>query len=168
MKDRRSAVKLVLIGGPAAGLLSGLGNSWVKPVINTVILPAHAQTSASACSGFTNTAVNETLTVVVTATEIQGPITVSRNGITFSGESQLEDPGCRPGETLVSDITFTGRIDSSSDSIEGDLIISQTCNGDFVSEQITSFNLIQSPVSSDIEGTYTGTLSGSIRRCNDF
>ncbi|NND01135.1 MAG: hypothetical protein HKN85_13220 [Gammaproteobacteria bacterium] len=43
--DRRKLLMLVGIGGVAAGTLPG---NWSRPIINAVILPAHAQTSCVA------------------------------------------------------------------------------------------------------------------------
>jgi hypothetical protein len=41
-KSRRKALKKIAVGGAAAGALA-LTGKWVKPVVNTIILPAHAQ-----------------------------------------------------------------------------------------------------------------------------
>ena len=41
--DRRKLVKIITIGGVLATV--ALPNSWIKPVIQSVIVPAHAQAS---------------------------------------------------------------------------------------------------------------------------
>ncbi len=41
--DRRQAVKIITVGGVAATLL--LPTKWTKPVIESVVVPAHAQAS---------------------------------------------------------------------------------------------------------------------------
>lgn len=41
--NRRSAVKKVLAGGGVLGGAAITSSTWVKPVVNSVLLPAHAQ-----------------------------------------------------------------------------------------------------------------------------
>lgn len=44
---RRDALKKIAVGGTVVGLL-GVSGKWTKPVIDSVVLPAHAQaTNAS-------------------------------------------------------------------------------------------------------------------------
>ena len=44
--ERRKVVKNLLAGaGVTAGVGAATGSKWMEPVINTVMLPAHAQTS---------------------------------------------------------------------------------------------------------------------------
>lgn len=42
---RRGALKRLAAGGAAAGIVAGLPSRWTRPVIESVMLPAHAQTS---------------------------------------------------------------------------------------------------------------------------
>jgi hypothetical protein len=49
---RRSTLKSLLLGGGAV-TLGSLPAQWVKPVVDTVALPAHAQTTTPARNGFT-------------------------------------------------------------------------------------------------------------------
>ncbi len=49
---RRSTLKSLLLGGGAL-TLGSLPNQWVKPVVDTVALPAHAETTTPARNGFT-------------------------------------------------------------------------------------------------------------------
>lgn len=49
--DRRAALKKLLIG---AGVMTGahvLPEEWTKPVINSIVVPVHAQTSGPTTSG---------------------------------------------------------------------------------------------------------------------
>jgi hypothetical protein len=165
MTDRRKALQYAL--GSAGAIVVGLPARWSKPALSAVILPAHAQTS---CSGFTTTVVNESLNITVTATEIQGPIVVTRtNPTTFSGGVVSALNECRPGENFSLNVEFSGVIDSAANQISGDLIILQTCGTDFVCEQISTFVVIQSPVNSGVdEGSYSGTVTGTLRCCDDF
>lgn len=42
---RRGALKRLAAGGAAAGILAALPSRWTRPVVESVMLPAHAQTS---------------------------------------------------------------------------------------------------------------------------
>lgn len=55
--SRRRLLKSVAGGGTALGLVA-LPGQWAKPVVASVILPAHAQTSPPAPSGCTGTITN--------------------------------------------------------------------------------------------------------------
>jgi hypothetical protein len=44
-QNRRSALKSMLVAGGATGAFSGLPASWKKPMVASVMLPAHAATS---------------------------------------------------------------------------------------------------------------------------
>lgn len=164
LSTRREALLALATAGAAAPYLP---KTWTKPIVNAVLTPAHAQTS---CSGFTTTAVNEALTLTVTATEVQGPIVVARgSGGAFSGRSDARIDECRDAQDLNVDIQFSGVIDSANNRITGDLIIVQRCGSDLVCEQITTYAVTQDPInsSSDI-GDYSGSLTGSLRCCDDF
>ena len=50
---RRKALKTMVISSGVTGL-AALPTSWKKPVVSSVILPAHAQTSPGAASGSVN------------------------------------------------------------------------------------------------------------------
>lgn len=51
--DRRQVVKTVLVGGALATLI--LPTKWTKPIVNSIIVPAHAQASAPATTTTTST-----------------------------------------------------------------------------------------------------------------
>ena len=46
--NRRDIIKKVLIGGAIATVV--LPGKWTKPLVNSIIVPAHAQASAPATS----------------------------------------------------------------------------------------------------------------------
>lgn len=144
-----------------------LPKAWSKPVINSLITPTHAQTS---CSNFTTTAVNESLTLTVTATEVQGPIVVTRGAsATFSGNSVSRIDECRGGQDLNIEITFSGVIDSANNRITGELNIVQLCGTELVCEQIATFSVTQDPIDNGSDlGDYSGTLIGTQSCCDDF
>lgn len=164
MKDRRSVLKFTSLS--ASGILLA-PRDWTKPIVNSVILPAHAQTSAN-CSSFTTTQVNETITLSVTATQVSGQITVSRTGSTFSGTESSVLGSCQGGRQLSLEVRLSGTINSTNNSVDGELAIVQRCGLDLVSEQTTTFTAQQSPASGSVEGTYTGMLAGNLRSCDDF
>lgn len=162
--ERRNVVKGALLGSITA---IAMPQQWSKPIIDAVILPAHAQTSSS-CSGFTESAVNEPLDMSVTATQVSGPITVARNGNTFAGTDTAIVGTCQGGNDQTIQVSLSGTIDSANNSMSGDITIILSCGNDLISDQVSTFILNQSPSSASDEGDYSGTLTGTLRRCNDF
>lgn len=162
MNYRRDALKGAIV---ATGTLAVLPKQWSRPIVNTVLLPAHAQTS---CSGFTTTTVNESLTLTVTDSSVSGPIIATRSGNTFNQTESTDVGGCRNGNTLNTRVDFSGTINSTNNSISGDINILQTCGGEFVCEQLSSFSVIQTPANLGSNGSYEGTVSGTLRCCDDF
>ncbi len=47
-KSRREVLRKVLVGGGLVAGASFLPDKWVKPVVDVIVVPAHAQTSAAA------------------------------------------------------------------------------------------------------------------------
>jgi hypothetical protein len=56
--DRRKVLRVLLIGGVATTL--ALPSKWMKPIINSVIVPAHAATSAPPTTTTTTTTTSTT------------------------------------------------------------------------------------------------------------
>jgi len=164
MKDRRSVLKFTSLSASAVLLAP---TDWTKPIVNSVIIPAHAQTSAN-CTQFTTMQVNESISLSVSATEVSGRITVSRTGNSFSGIENSVLGSCQGGRQLNLEVRLSGTINAVNNSLEGELAIIQRCGLDLVSEQTTTFTAQQSPTSGVVEGTYTGTLTGNLRSCDDF
>ncbi len=63
-KNRRNLLKALTAGGGAA-TLSQLPKSWKKPVVDSVVLPSHAQTTGCSETGSSETGCSETGTVRV-------------------------------------------------------------------------------------------------------
>jgi len=162
MNKRRDTLKGMAV---ATMTFISLPEQWSKPLINSVMLPVHAQTS---CSGFTTTEINESLTLTVANTTVSGPIVATRTANTFSQTDTSSVGDCRDGNTLNVRVEFSGTIDSADNSISGNINILQTCGGEFVCEQISSFLVMQTPVSASDNGIYTGTVNGTLRCCDDF
>ncbi|GHA17896.1 hypothetical protein GCM10008090_29520 [Arenicella chitinivorans] len=161
--SRRDVLKPVVGTGLVLGFMP---ETWRTPLINAVITPAHAQTS---CSGFSESTVNESITITVTANEVQGPIVVTRSGNRFDGSDASRIDECQGGNDLDVDIQFSGTIDVAANQISGDLIIVQSCGGQLVCEQVSQFIATQTPIDAGSElGDYQGAVTGTLRCCDDF
>ena len=49
-EGRRQLLKALAVGGGAVVVGNSLPESWMKPVIESVVLPAHAQASGGGCA----------------------------------------------------------------------------------------------------------------------
>ena len=61
--DRRQALKIITIGGVATTLL--VPSKWMKPVVEAIIVPAHAQASppATSTTGTSSSTTSSTSTI---------------------------------------------------------------------------------------------------------
>ncbi len=162
------------------GLVSTLPKEWSKPLINSVLVPAHAQTSPEVpevpevpdgCSGFETEPIAEPIVITVSATQIIGPIIIERTDpLAFDGFQESETTtSCSATDNFSEEITFDGTIDSANNEITGNFILRQFCGDALVCEQITTYTASQTPaVAGDDLGTYNGTASGTLRCCIDF
>jgi len=142
-KSRRSALKKILVG---AGVLAGyqvLPKQWTKPIIEQVVLPAHAQTSglsihdpcqSSLVSGnqgsttviinvkgyVTPAAANVPITIVATPTGGTGGSITVHTTTDANGEYSINiNVAGGPGITFVSILTTaTGASDSGRCSVD--------------------------------------------------
>jgi len=147
---------------------TALPNRWVTPVISSVVLPAHAMTS-NACGNFVAEPVNDMIGMVVTATEVQGPITLPLTIATstnFSGSESTNIGTCANGDQQRQDVSFTGNIDSVANQITGTLDIDIFCGSLLVCQQSTTYVVDQIPaVMGDDAGAYQGQLTGTLSCC---
>jgi hypothetical protein len=110
--SRRRLLKSVAAGGGVATTLTALPQSWTRPVVDAVLVPAHAQTSIG-CNP--SDLVEQILpggmsvTLITTATTVEGPIQVARAGNTFSGQGAIASPLCpgEPGTFFIADFSGT-------------------------------------------------------------
>jgi len=160
MKNRREILKASIGSG---AVLVFVPSKWTSPVINSIVLPAHAQTSGS-----TSSPVNESINIEITATEIRGPIVIARSGSSsFSGSETVMIGQCSGTSDLSLRVDFSGTLDSATSQITGEITLTQRCGGDLVCEQVSTFTTTQSPVDSGTDtGNYTGMLIGTLV-CND-
>ena len=170
-KSKRQTLKI----SSAALLLTQFAPvNWTRPMINTVLLPAHAMTSEAvdpqSCSAFEAASVDEPIALSIINGEARGPITASLNGNTFSAmQTTTLGPCGGAGDSLVQTITFDGVIDSAQNSISGNFITNQTCGGAVVCDQLTTFTATQVvPNNSSDEGDYSGRAIGTLNCCVDF
>ncbi len=164
--DKRKSL-LTLAG---VGVIASVDSQWVKPVVNCIVLPAHAATSSGVCSGFVTESVSGVITVEVSDTQVIGPVAASRNINAFAVTvNQVVNPVGLSVSEVDQRTVFSGSIDASTNQISGELSVLQTCDGQFVCEQLTTFvvDLIGAPMANAV-GQYQGQLSGTLRCCQDF
>ena len=51
LKAKRTTTKKILLGGGVLGVAAASKAGWVKPVVNSTLLPAHAESTAPMCAG---------------------------------------------------------------------------------------------------------------------
>jgi len=100
--SRRRALKTIAVGSAAATSLA-LGSKWAKPVVDTVILPAHAQaTNVEAPDQGTTSAPTTTPTATTTSNAIM--IAWACWQATYAGPAD---------DRYISELTVTGALNST-------------------------------------------------------
>lgn len=165
IRHRRDWLKTAGTTGAVGALVSALPTQWTKPVLNSVLLPAHAMTSA--CGVFVEQQVSDVITIVVTSTEVQGPITLPLlTPTTFSGTQSSVLGTCSNGEPQRQEVSFVGTIDSANSQITGTLAIDIFCGSLLVCQQRTSYVATQMPLVMGVDtGSYQGALTGTFSCC---
>jgi len=107
-KSRRKLLKSIAAGSGAVVAGKSLPESWTKPIVDSVMLPAHAQTSA--CT-ITMEVVDETSTPVPSGTEISE----TRDEYTFSGTVTPANAG---GQVMLSWSAPDGSSGQETDTID--------------------------------------------------
>lgn len=164
MKRRNILGSLFIVGGANSIELA----KWSKPIVNAVILPAHAQTSNGlSCSEITEEQISESISIEITSTQAIGPISVEIIGSSFSGEQMSDSGMCASGTGVLSQtVVFSGTINEVNSQISGVFDVFQFCDGELVCEQRTTFLVTQSPINpSSNLGTYIGNIDGTLRCC---
>jgi len=166
-KNRRSSLKVLGTVSLSTALMPSV---WRTPLVNAVILPAHAQTSFGIdCSGVETEPVDQPISITVTATEIRGPIIVARTDNTFAGSVTNNVGQCGDSSARTELVELSGTIDSDTNSITGAFNVSQFCGDALACEQLTNFSVSQvMPVDDDDLGDYQGRVIGTLRCCVDF
>lgn len=131
-KSRRKLLKSIAAGSGAVIAGKSLPESWSKPVVDSVLLPVHAQTSPSPCTPCLVAATycvgggNGSIEMAVAA---NGTVTVTYSAFDSSPQTDIVDP-CAGGAFSVSDtsgnntVTISGTVPcgdvQSIDIIEDD------------------------------------------------
>ena len=138
-KNKRNLLKALMVGG--TGLVAGkaLPDRWIKPVINSIAIPAHAQTTCEATS----------ITATVTAGNSGNSIAVA---IWDDGPTNLaNDVGTGSASTNISGLSAGGYIVSAgvegADSVT--LVVETECS---------SLTVVQSISGGDASGGGTGMM----------
>ena len=117
-ENRRKLLKSLAAGSGAVIAGKSLPESWSKPVVDSVMLPAHAQTSPSPCTPCLVAAtycVGSGTGSIVVAVATNGTVTVSYSAFDTSPQTDNVDP-CAGGAFSVSDtsgnntVTISGTI----------------------------------------------------------
>lgn len=166
-QDKRKTLGVIATLGVTA---LALPTRWQSPLINSVIVPAHAQTSFPAsCSGFETEPVSEPISITVSDTEIRGPVVVARAGNQFSTTVTNNAGTCSDSSARTEVIEFSGTIDSATNTITGEFNVTQFCGDALACEQLTTYTATQvTPVPGDDLGDYQGQVNGTLRCCVDF
>lgn len=167
MKETRREFAAKLAKLSASGAIV---SRWAVPVVTSVALPAHAQTSDPAqCGEFEVEAVNEPILIVIDPTEVAGPVTAPRQGDQFDTEVTTEGGLCSDGVTReTSVVEFSGEFSAASNQVSGTFNVRQFCGDRLICEQIATYQATQTPADGGTElGTYEGTVTGTLRCCVD-
>ncbi len=167
-KNKRQLLKLhgVVITGAIVS-----PTQWLKPVLSSVVLPAHAMTSLQCSAGVTNDSLNSAIEFEVQASQVRGPYTSVRNGLIYTANLDSITGSCNNGAPMREVVTINGIIDTVADEVSGDLRIEVYCGSVLACLQETTFVAVQTSVTGGVDsenGFYQGTLTGTIECCNEF
>ena len=143
---RRKVLSRLGKGGVLAGAAAGTSPAWVKPVVDTVILPVHAECSLvcdvqlsvgaasvpAACSG----SVFPQISLLIEVSQGCGDIFVETISPNLPGQASMES-GVSPGSRLATGSSFTINIDNYPSSSPfacqatdaGSIMITYQCDG---------------------------------------
>ncbi|MCP4365833.1 MAG: hypothetical protein GY800_11130 [Planctomycetes bacterium] len=82
-RERRTTIKKIAVGVGALAGISALPEKWTRPVVESIVLPAHAQTSANLtiCSDVTLTLLSGTQSSGTVSVQVQGCVTPATGGV---------------------------------------------------------------------------------------
>jgi len=120
---RRKALKTIVIGGSLVAIGESLPDSWRRPVVNSVLLPAHAKTSGSepvpptpgrqifnsATESAVFTVPDRVTSIHVVAFGASGGSVSGPAGTGGAGGKSVGDLPVTPGETLTVIVGGRGR-----------------------------------------------------------
>lgn len=89
-QSRRDLLKSFALGGGVVVVARGVPDTWLKPVVESVVLPAHAQTSACASS--------------ITATSLESDNPFPRIVVIVDSATEDVMASCEGGSVMASDL----------------------------------------------------------------
>ena len=99
---RRKLLKSIATGGGVALVGKSLPDQWTRPMVDSVLLPAHAATSCTPCLVAETYCAGSGQSSISVAVSVDGSVTVTHN---LGAETVMVDP-CAGGSFLV---TFTSQ-----------------------------------------------------------
>ena len=114
-ENRRKLLKSIAAGSGAVIAGKSLPESWSKPVVDSVILPVHAQTSpctpclvaATYCAGSGNGTGGGSIDIAVS---INGTVSVDHSGFAVSPQTDSVDPCAGGAFSVTANSSGTGTI----------------------------------------------------------
>ncbi|MGA8259857.1 MAG: hypothetical protein WB783_06545 [Arenicellales bacterium] len=132
---RRRVLTAIAVGGNAALAAKALPDKWMKPVVDSVLLPAHAQTSAvctqidESVSVFVFTSTNpNTIEFVVGGMNVDGSADVSQTGA-FQFQGTMSSGGCSVEYVFNGTVVLGGDGSCSGTFTRTDTCAQKTCTG---------------------------------------
>ena len=121
--ERRKAVKNILAGA-AVGGAAATSKTWVKPVVDAVVMPAHAQTS----SAVTGQAVTSCLMCgsIAAGYGVIGSVSPAQAGVSVTVTISASRTGTvsgGPGGTIT-DTLITGEVRTATTNVNGEFVTS--------------------------------------------
>lgn len=158
--NRRKFLAGISTGVAAAGVTSG--GKWVKPVVDSVILPSHAQTSAGPMTlqGHVNGNEFDSNTAGTLFTDGTYPIT-SDEGADFDDFNADFSALFQPAQANSVSVNLDVNIDSVGGDFNVDGALSQTSSANVPVDSTMRANF--DPIDIDADGADTVTVVGTVR-----
>lgn len=160
LEKRRKALKNILAGSGTVVTAAAMHEKWAKPVIESVVLPAHAQTSGNLVAGFvlTNFAAapdqNQLLDTLVPSAHAAPPTTPKSICINVNGSAASAQVTVS-GDSTVYTAAFTL-------PTAAPITLSPTANGYTITAALdTGGNSVSGVVSAQGAASYTAPKSGA-------
>jgi len=140
MRSRRRILKMIAGAGAVAGTGRAVPDRWTQPIVDAVLLPAHAQsTLLPACSTTPLALLGEvswednggdrvTLSINPGFDGAAGSALLDQSG-NFSGSLAASGGECANGQPVTQDGTFQGNLNTSNGAVSGSFTHRILCGG---------------------------------------